>query len=65
MTEIEKKIHNIVASTILAPAMRHIKEDFMIGVRGYLRTSKQDDELFRKVENAAREAMERTLLEGV
>lgn len=58
----KKKIHNIIASMVLAPEMRKAKNEFMIGVRGYLRTKPEDDELFIKAEKAARAAIEKTLL---
>lgn len=56
-------IHAIVASAILEPVMRHIKGEFMVAVRGYLRPDAKDDALFSKAENAAREAIESVLME--
>lgn len=55
------KIHNIVAAAVLAPAMRSIKNDFMMQVRGHMRPTQEDDELFARCERAAREAIEREL----
>lgn len=43
--------------------MRHIKGEFMVSVRGYLRPDAKDDALFSKAENAAREAIESVLTE--
>ena len=63
--EIKKKVHNIVASTILAPIMRYIKSEFMLSIRGYLCSKPEDDQIFIKVERAAREAIEKVLLENV
>ena len=59
------KIHNIVASAVLAPAMRHIKNEFMVSIRGYLRPKPEDDELFVRCERAAREAIEAELRKAV
>ena len=59
-----RAIHNIVASTELSPAMRHIRDEYMVSVRGYLRPSNADEELFVKAEHAARKALEDVLLEG-
>ena len=59
------KIHNIVASTVLAPAMRHIKNEFMICIRGYLRPKPEDEALFARCERAAREAIENELRKAV
>lgn len=56
-------IHNIVASTVLASAMRYIKKEFMVGVRGYLRVTEQDDDLFIRCEHAMRDAAEAVLSE--
>lgn len=58
-----KKIHNIVASTVLANAMCWIKHEFMFGIRGYLCTKPEDDKLFARAERAARNALESVLLE--
>jgi len=51
-------IHNIVASTILAQAMRHIRDEFMVQIRGYLRMNEKDSQLFIKAEHSARQALE-------
>lgn len=58
-----KTINNIVESTILAPAMRHIKNEFMVLVRGYLRTREEDEKLFTRCEHAMREAAKAVLSE--
>ena len=58
-----KKIHNIVASTSFADAMRHISFEFMISIRGYMRGNEKDDELIQKAEKEARLAIENVLLE--
>ena len=60
----KKKIHNIVAAAILAQPMRQIKQDFILGVRGYRYPLENDDELIIKAEQAARSAMEQVLLEA-
>ena len=60
----QKRIHNIVASIVLAEPMRRLKNEFMIGVRGYLRSTPEDDEVIRKAERAAREAIEKVILEN-
>ena len=57
------KLHNIVSSIVLADAMRKLKNEFMISIRGYLRPSDEDDNLFIRAEHAARDAMEVTLME--
>lgn len=56
-------IHAIVATADLTPVMHHIKGEFMVSVRGYLRPGAKDDALFSKAENAAREAIESVLME--
>lgn len=53
-----KTIHNIVASTVLADAMRHIRNEFMVRIRGYLRMNDKDSQLFMKAEHSARQALE-------
>ena len=58
-----KKIHNIVASTSFADAMRHIRFEFMVSIRGYMKGDDKDDELFQKAEKEARNAIEHVLLE--
>lgn len=58
-----KVIHNIVTSTVLADAMRHIRYEFMVSVRGRLKSKESDSELIHQAEKAARRAMERVLLE--
>ena len=63
--DIQRKIHNIVASIVLAEPMRQLRNEFMMGIRGYLCPNDHDRELLIRAEHAAREAMERTLLEGV
>ena len=63
--ETRKRIHNIVASAILAEAMRHIRNEFMLTVRGYLRPRPEDSDLFARAERAARQAIEKVLLEAV
>lgn len=60
----KKKIHNIVAAAILAQPMRQIKQDFVLGVRGYRYPLENDDELIIKAEKAARSAMEQVLIEA-
>lgn len=60
-----KRIHNIVESAILAEAMRHIRNEFMVSVRRYLRLKPEDSDLFMRAEKAAREAIEKVLLEAV
>ena len=53
-----------VASIVLAEPMRRLKNEFMIGIRGYLRSTPEDDEVIRKAERAAREAIEKVILEN-
>ena len=59
----ERNIHNIVASTVLAEPMRHIANNFMPYVRGYLVQKPKDQSLFLRTEHAARQAMEIILSE--
>ena len=58
-----KTIHNIVSSIILAPAMRHARDEFMLLVRGYMRPTDEDGILLMRSEHAARQAIESVLLE--
>ncbi len=58
-----KKIHNIIASTILSDAIRHIRFEYLTMVRGYLRPKDKDQKLFVKMEHAARQSMEVVLSE--
>lgn len=59
-----KKIHNIVASTILADTIRYVRYEFLTGIRGGLnKAQKGDDMLFIKMEHEMRKAMERVLLQ--
>ena len=53
-----KTFHNIAACIDLSKAMRQLKNEFMVSVRGYLRTNTKDDDLFRKTEHAIRQTIE-------
>lgn len=59
----QKKIHNIVASAVLASGFRHIEKEFLTSIRGYLRPSPEDEKLFYDMQAAGRRAMEKILLE--
>lgn len=59
----KQKIHNIVDSIVLAEPMRRLKQEFMVGIRGYLRSKPEDDRLLIEAEHAARQAMEDVLME--
>lgn len=61
----KRRIHNIVESAIIAEAMRHIRNEYMLTVRGYLRLKPEDSDLFARAEKAARQAIEKVLLEAV
>ena len=59
----KKKVHNIVASVEFASVMRYVENNYMISIRGYLRRREEDNILFQKAEQAARDAIEKVLLE--
>lgn len=60
--ETKRRIHNIVESAIFAEGMRHIRYEFMTTVRRY---KPEDSDLFMRAEKAARQAIEKVLLEAV
>lgn len=53
-----QQIHNIAASIILAEPMRQIRDEVMVGIRGYLRPSEEDSRLFVLIEKKMRESIE-------
>lgn len=58
--DLKRKIHNIVASIILADGIRHLKFEYQI-LKGYMRPSDKDTAIIAKAEKAARKAMEDVL----
>lgn len=58
-----KKLHNIAASIILADAMRTIRNEFLVSIRGYLRPDDKDQQLITRTEHAMRQAIETQLSE--
>ena len=58
-----KKIHNIVASIVFAPALRELAGEFMVGIRGFLRRGPAEEDLFRRLDHDIRQAAEFTLSE--
>ena len=58
-----KKIHNIVAPTSFDDAMRRIRFEFMLSIRGYMKGDDKDEQLIQKAEKEARLAIENVLLE--
>lgn len=59
-----KKIHNIVASTVLADAVRYVRYQFLTSIKGSQhKATKDDDMLFVRMEQEMRKAMERVLLQ--
>lgn len=59
-----KKIHNIVASTVLADAVRYVRYQFLTSIKGsQYKATKDDDILMMKMEHEMRKAMERVLLQ--
>ena len=62
----KKRIHNIVASSVdLELGLQYIENEFMHSVRGYPIKKEHDEQLFRKMREAARNAIEQTLAEGI
>lgn len=53
-----RQIHNIVASLILAPAMRVLRKEYAIGILGHLRLSEEEEKVVWHAEHASREVME-------
>lgn len=63
MKDLQKRIHNVVASIVLSSAMRQLKNEFMVCIRGYLNANKKDTDLLIRAEHAARKSMEAVLME--
>lgn len=52
------RIHNIVASLILAPVMRVLRNEYAVGVLGHMRLSDDEEKVIHTAEHSARQAME-------